>query len=118
MAWVRAAARRVLNAAAARWAWQANVGHSGAFRPGLRLGPADVMLQLLDHELPVADDALDQITDRDGAAKLTIIAHRQITHSFSPHVTHAFSYPLFGLTPHPPPLLNSPHQLQSQISPL
>src|SRR5258707_15539815 len=52
---------------------------------GLRLGPADVMLQLLDHEFPVADDALDQITDRDNAEKLTIIDHRQMAHALGAH---------------------------------
>src|SRR5258708_30317767 len=57
---------------------------------GLRLGPADVMLQLLDHELPVADEALDQITDRDDAEKLTIVDHRQVAHALGAHECHAF----------------------------
>src|SRR5262249_31951909 len=48
---------------------------------GLRLGPTDVVLQLLDHELPIADDALDQITNRDDAEKLTITDHRQVAHA-------------------------------------
>src|SRR5258706_12477177 len=79
------------------WAWQANVGHGGAFPPGLRLCPADVMLQLLDHELPVADDALDQITDRDDAEKLTIIDHRQMAHALGAHDRHAFLDRFVGL---------------------
>src|SRR5216684_8214987 len=59
-------------------------------RTDLRLGPADVMLQLLDHELPVADDALDQITDRDDADKLTTTDHRQVAHALGAHDCHAF----------------------------
>jgi hypothetical protein len=59
-------------------------------RTDLRLGPADVMLQRLDHELPVADDAPDQITDRDDAEKFTIIDHRQMAHALGAHDRHAF----------------------------
>jgi hypothetical protein len=57
---------------------------------GLRLGPTDIMLQLLDHELPVADDAFDQIPDRDDAEKLAIIDHRQVAHALGAHDCHAF----------------------------
>src|SRR5882757_7638523 len=64
---------------------------------GLRLCPADVMLQLLDHELPVADDALDQITDRDDAEKFTIIDHRQMAHALGAHDRHAFLDRFVGL---------------------
>src|SRR5258708_248277 len=66
-------------------------------RTDLRLGPADVMLQLLDHELPVADDALDQISDRDDAETLTIIDHRQMAHALGAHDRHAFLDRFVGL---------------------
>src|SRR6266446_7075996 len=55
------------------------------------------MLQLLDHELPVADDALDQITNRDDAEKFTIIDHRQMAHALGAHDRHAFLDRFVGL---------------------
>src|SRR6266481_871563 len=71
--------------------------HFQVFRADLRLGPADVMLQLLDYELPVADDALDQITDRDDAEKLTTTDHRQVAHALGAHDCHAFLDRFVGL---------------------
>jgi hypothetical protein len=39
---------------------------------------ADVVLQLFDHEFPVADNALDQITNRNNAEQHAIFGHRQM----------------------------------------
>src|SRR6516165_3950519 len=57
---------------------------------------ADVVLQLLDDEFPVADDALDQITNRNNAEQRAIFSYRQMAHALRGHERHAFLDCLVG----------------------
>jgi hypothetical protein len=54
------------------------------------------MLELSNHESLVADDALDQISDRDDAEELPTFHHRQMAHPFFGHDGHAFLDTLVG----------------------
>ncbi len=52
--------------------------------------PVDVMLELIDHETLVADDAFHQIADGDDADHLLAVHHRQMSEAFFGHQRHAF----------------------------
>ena len=50
----------------------------------------NIVLELFDDVLLLADDRLHEVTDRDDADDLLVIENRQVAHGFRRHKAHTF----------------------------